>query len=255
MESRTSLLLAAAVVTAVGLAPTTPAWSQVVEPGQFDVNVGGGIIRHPNSSALQGISPNLNTRARIFLTENFGFGFSIDYGRTETDGDIFPLGQFDFGTADSTTLVALKQPVAVFQYQAVATLGTSLSGGSIYPYFQGGIGGYTLYLDPQQNESATRETNLLLSFGGSVKFSVSGSSSIEVSVFDYIWTSYDRDALDPQFDRTCRESGERQFRGTVCPNERFPFLDPELSDSDWSEPSETLHNIVLTASFSFVPRL
>jgi hypothetical protein len=32
-------------------------------------------------------------------------------------------------------------------------------------------------------------------------------------------------------------------------------LDPERSDSSWSEAKETVHNIVFTVGFSFVPRL
>lgn len=250
-NSRLPLLVTA---LAAGLWSASPGWSQV-ESGSFDINVGGGVIRHPNSSALQTLSPNLNLKGRIFLSQNLGVGFSLDYARTQTDDDIFPLAQFDFGTADSTMLVALTQPVSVFQYQAVATLGTALGGGGIYPYLQGGVGAYTIYADPQQNDAPVRQTELLFSLGGAVKFSLGGSSAIELSVQDYIWTSYDRDRLDPTADRTCRESGERQFRGTVCPNERFPFLDPERSDANFSEPQSTIHNIVVTAGFSFVPRL
>jgi hypothetical protein len=253
MKSRTSLYVVIAV--AMGWWFATPAWSQMVERGRFDINVGGGVIQHPNSSALQSISPNLNLKGRVFLSESFGVGFTLDYSRTETDDDIFPLAQFNFGTADSTLFVAIKQPVAVFQYQAIGTLGTSLGDGGIYPYLQGGIGAYTIYLDPQQNEAPIRETNLLVSLGGAVKFHISGSSSLELSVYDYIWTDFDREKLNPTLDRTCRESGEKQFRGTVCPNERFPFLDPALSDPDFSAPESTIHNIVLTASFSFIPRL
>jgi hypothetical protein len=100
-----------------------------------------------------------------------------------------------------------------------------------------------------------RESDIAFALGGAVKFAIAGSSSIEVGLRDIVWTGFNRDLLDPTPDRTCRESGVRQFRGQVCPNERFPFLDPELSDSNWSEAKETVHNIVLTVGFSFVPRL
>lgn len=253
MKSRNALLFVTAL--AVGWWSATPASSQVVEPGRFNIDVGAGIIRHANASALKSISPNLNLRARYAFSENFGVGISLDYTRTETDSDIFPRGQFDFGTADSTLFVTVKQPVAVFQYQVIGSLGTALSGGSLYPRFQAGIGAYSLYLDPQQNEGPIRQTELLLSFGGAMTFNISGSSSVEISAHDYIWTSYDRDLLHPIFDRTCRESGERQFRGTVCPNERFPFIDPEFTESDFPDPSDTIHNLVFTASFSFSPDL
>ncbi len=252
MKSRTWLHLVIAVSAGCVYAPA--AWSQIVEPGRFDINVGGGFIAHPNSSALVSISPDLNLRGQYFFNENIAFGFAVDYSRTSTDDDIFPLSQFDFGTADSTLFVALRQPVAVFQYQGIVALGTTV-GESLYPLVRVGAGAYTIYMDPQQNEGPVRKTDFLLSVGGALKFRVAESSSIELSIQDYIWTSYNRDDLNPTLDRTCRVSGERQFRGTVCPNERFPFLDPERSDPDFSGPESTIHNVVVTASFSFVPRL
>lgn len=246
MKSRISLLLV--LTAAASWWSAAPAWSQAVQQGNFDINIGGGVILHENASALQSISPNLYLKARIFATENIGVGFSMNYSRTKTDDDVFPLGQFDFGTADSTTFRTMQQPVSLFMYQVLGTLGTTA--GSLYPYLQVGLGGYTIYLDPQQNEGAIRETDLMLSFGGAVKFNLSGSSSIELSAFDYIWTGFDREALNPTLDRTCRESGFNQFRGTVCPNERFPYLNPTPP-----EEKSTIHNIVISATFGFIPRL
>ena len=226
-----------------------PAEAQV-ERGVFDVNVGGGVMLHQNKSALVTASPLINMKARAFINETVGVGFSLDYSRTETDDDVFPLAQFEFPTADSALFVALKQPVAVFHSELIGTLGTALSGGSIYPYLTGGIGGYTLYVDPQQNSGPTRQSDLLLSIGAAVKFRLSGSGALEIGVRDAIYTGFERDQLNPTPDRTCRVSGVNQFTGTVCPNERFPFLDPEAP-----EESSTLHNLIFSASFSFFPRL
>lgn len=252
MNRGTSLAVLAGLAALMWAA--APGQAQMVERGNFDVVVGGGGMLHPNHSALEAVSLLVNLQAQLRVTENVGVGFSIDYTRTETDDDIFPYAQFDFGTADSTLLVALRQPISVFHYQLIGTFGGSL-GQNFYPYLVGGIGGYTVYLDSQQNDAPVRETDLAFSLGGAMKIRVGGSSSIEVGVRDVIWTSYDRDSLNPTPDRTCRESGVRQFSGTVCPNERFPALDPERSDPNWSEAKETVHNIVFTAAFSFVPRL
>ncbi len=239
---------------AVALA-AAPAGAQGVQRGNFDVNIGGGAILHPNSSALQSVSPLINLKGRMFATENIGLGFSLDYARTETDDDIFPLAQFRFSTAGSTMFISLKQPVALFHYQFQATLGAPIGGGTLYPYLSGGVGGYTIYLDPQQSEGPNRQSDLLLSVGGAVKINLSSTSSFELGVRDVIYTDYDRSDLNPTPDRTCRVSGDRRFSGNVCPNERFPFLDPERSDPNWSEAESPIHNIVLTASFSFFPEI
>ena len=245
MNRRMSLYLAA-LVGLVWLA--TPGWAQV-ERGRFDVNVGGGVMLHQNASALKSASPLVEMKGRAFLNDNIGFGFVVGFSRTETDDDVFPLTQFDYGTADSVQLVALRQPVALFNYEAIVTLGAPV-GESLYPYLMGGIGGYSVYLDPQQNDRPTRLSDLAFSFGGALKLHVSGSSAIELSVRDVIYTDYDRSRLNPAPDRVCRASTEKQFSGQVCPNEIFPFLDPApVADKS------TIHNLVLGASFSFFPRL
>ena len=250
MNRRTLLSMLAGVAALTLWA--APAGAQGYEQGKFDLNIGGGVIMPPNSSALKSSAPILNIQGRIFATQNIGLGFSLDYSRTETDNDIFPLGEFRFTTVDSTTFVALKQAVATFHYQFIGTLGTSI-GEKLYPYVLGGIGGYTIYLDPQQTEAVNRVSDLSFSLGGAIKWALGTSSAIELSVRDVIYTDFDRDDLNPLPDRTCRISDERQFTGTVCSNERFPFLNPEFADPNWSEPSSTVHNIVLMAAFSFVP--
>lgn len=254
MKRGTLLSLLAGLVTVAVSA--SPAWAQAVvgiERGKFDAVIGGGAILHQNASAIQSVSPVINFKGRFYATENIGLGFSLDYARTETDDDIFPLGQFSFGTADSTIFVALKQPISLFHYQFQGTFGTNL--GSIYPYLSAGIGGYTIYMDPQQNDGPVRQSDLLLSFGGAFKLGLTSATAIEVAVRDVIYTDFNRDDLNPIPDRTCRVSGDKQFSGTTCPNERFPFLDPERSDPDFSGPESTIHNIVITASFSFIPGL
>ena len=252
MYRKTSLSLLAGL--AVALYAAVPGQAQITERGRFDVGVGGGVWLAPNSSALVSAAPVIFLQGRGFISENFGIGFAVDYSRTETDGDIFDLGQFRFTTVDSTLLVTMKQPVSLFNYQLIVTGGLPV-GESLYPYLTAGIGGYTIYLDPQQNEASVRSTDLLFSVGAALKWLISGSAGLELAVRDLIWTNYDRSMLDPMPDRTCRESGVRQVTGTICPNERFPQLNPQLSDPNWSEPSSTIHNILITATFTFIPGL
>ena len=250
MNRKTSLSLLAGL--AVTFSAVTLGQSQVVERGSFDVVIAGGAMLHPNASAIVDRSPVLTLQSQLFVTDNIGIGFILDYTRTETDDDIFALAQFAFFTADSTTLVALTQAISVFQWEAIGTFGVSM-GEKLYPYLLAGVGGYTIYVDPQQNNAASRESNLMFSIGGVLKYKLGSSSSLELAVRDAVWTDFDRNTLNPLPDRTCRQSGVNQFSGTVCPNERFPNLDPELSDPNWSEPSSTVHNIIISAAFAFFP--
>lgn len=226
------------------------AQGQVVERA-FDVDVGGGVILHQNASALVPLSPALNLRARYFVTSNVGIGFSLDYSRTETDDDIFPLGQFAFTTADSTLLVAMTQPLAIFHYELIGTLGKEV--GRLYPQLVLGLGGYTIYMDPQQNAGNSRMSDFSFSVGGAVKWALSETAGLELSLRDVVFTGYDRERLNLIPDRTCRVRDETQFSGTVCPNERYPFLDPEHSDPNWVGPSSTVHNFIVTLAFSLFP--
>lgn len=248
----TPTVLAVLAATLLGV---ETADAQVVERGNFDIGVGGGAMLHPNHSALVGSSPFVNLRGRIFITQNVGLGFSVDYARTETDDDIFPLAQFRFRSpGDSTLFVALRQPLSLLHYQLTGTVGAPV-GESLYPYLTVGIGGYTIYLDPQTNNASERQSDLAFSFGGAVKLRVSGSAAIELSVRDVVYTGFDRDKLNPTFNRTCRAGTERQYSGNVCPNERFPLLDPEFADPNWEEGKSSVHNILIMAAFTFVPRI
>ncbi len=225
-----------------------------VPVGAFDVDIGGGALLHENASGIQPASPLLALQGRYFLTENVAFGFALDYARTQTDDDIFPLVQFRFPTADSTLLVALVQPLAIFHYQLIGSAGTRLSD-RLYSSVLAGVGAYTLYTDPQQNAASTRSTDFAFSFGATLKFALGESTGIELVVRDVVYTGFDRDELSLTPDRTCRVRDERRFSGNVCPNERFPFLDPRFSDPNWSPPKSTVHNFAVSAAFTFVPGL
>lgn len=225
-----------------------------VRAERYDISVGGGVAFHENASALISASPVLTLKGRILATSNLGVGFTLDYLRTETDDDVFPLAQFRFTDSDSTVLFALKQPVAIFQFQVNGGLGAEW--GAMRGDVFGGVGAYVLYTDPQISGAPTSTggpitlSDFLFSFGGSVQFRVSENSGIELSVRDVVFTGYERELLYPLREaiRVCNFGSTLFARSEACQNERFPELNPVPP-----EEKSTVHNVILSLAFSFLP--
>lgn len=228
--------------------------AQQLSVGEYDVTIGGGLALHENASALVPASPLLTIGGRFLVKSSFGLGFGLDYIRTETDDDVFPLAQFRFPDNDSTVLFAVTQPVAIFHYQLNAYAGKEF--GRVYANVIGGVGGYTVYTDPQASGDPTmssepvRITDLLFSLGGSVRLAISETAGIEFSARDVVYTGYDRDLLYPLREpiRQCDFGSTPASNPDACQNERFPELNPVPP-----EKKSTLHNLIFGLSFSFIP--
>lgn len=222
--------------------------------GEYDVSVGGGVVLHENASALVPVSPVLTVKGRFLVRPSIGLGFTLDYQRSETDDDVFPLAQFRFADSDSTVLFVVRQPVAIFHYQANVHVGKEF--GRLYADALGGFGGYTVYTDPQASAEATmrsepvRITDFMFSFGGSLRWSITETAGLELSLRDVVYTGYDRDLLYPLREpiRQCSFGSTPGSNPDACQNERFPELNPVPP-----EEKSTLHNLVLGLSFSFIP--
>lgn len=227
---------------------------QQLQTGAYDVRVGAGVALHQDASALVPASPLLSIGGRILVKPPIGLGFTLDYVRTETDDDVFPLAQFRFPDNDSTVFFAVTQPVAIFQYQFNAYAGKEY--GPAHAELVAGVGGYTVYTDPQSAGDATmtsepvRITGFSFSLGGSVRFAVSETAGIELSARDVVYTGYDRELLYPLREgiRQCNFGSTPRSNDDACQNERFPELNPVPP-----EDKSTLHNLILGVSFSFVP--
>jgi opacity protein-like surface antigen len=253
MRVRNRWVALGGVVAAAWLAAPAAGVAQIGR-GQYDVNVGGGVVFHENASALVSASPAITFQARYLVTDLFSLGVAADYIRTKTDDDVFPLAQFRFADNDSTILLALTQPVAAFHYQVVA--GLERDAGRLHVHVLGGVGGYRLYTDPQLNSPPTAMqppivlSDFAFSFGGGVRVAVTEDAGIGLSVRDVVYTGYDRDLLYPLREpiRVCNFGSTPAANPDACQNERFPHLNPVPP-----EKKSTLHNLSVTLSFAFRP--
>ena len=64
----------------------------------------------------------------------------------------------------------------------------------------GGVGRYTMFLDPQVMRSSETVGSTAFVVGGSLGYALTESAGIHLGVRDYIFTGYDRDALNPVAD-------------------------------------------------------
>lgn len=252
MDLRHGAALVGLVGVGLGLGPES-AHGQL-RIGQYDVSVGGGVVLHENASALVPVSPVLTVKGRYLVRPSVGLGFTLDYQRSETDDDVFPLAQFRFSDNDSTVFFVVQQPVAIFHYQANVHVGKDF--GRVYADALGGFGGYTVYTDPQSSSEPTmssepvRITDFMFSFGGSLRWSITETAGLEISLRDVVYTGYDRDLLYPLRAeiRKCDFGSTPDSNADACQNERFPSLNPVPPDE-----KSTLHNLILGLSFSFIP--
>lgn len=215
----------AAVIALLGSAPA----AAQVEVGRFQVSAGGGWMQFAGGSAIVG-SPVLSGTATYALTPRVGFGVWTDYAYSETDGSKFPPAAFQFG--DSTVYVTLNQPVEVWQYGVHGQI--QAGGGAMSPFAVLGVGGYTIFPDPQQNASATNFSGMVVLLGAGVNFRVGGSTGIQIAIADAFYPDWTPEKLYPARD---------EFQNT-----RFPELNP-----DPGELSDSAHNFRITAAVTLAP--
>jgi hypothetical protein len=121
--------------------------------------------------------------------------------------------------------------VTLIDVAATATARIPLAG-RIAPYVTGGVGAYTLYLDPQVSGGQRNYSRMSMQAGGGLMMSFSERSSLSFDVRDLILTKYRRDRLGP----------------VTNPNVLFSEDLPTPPEA-----KETIHNLVFSLGFGFVP--
>jgi hypothetical protein len=106
--------------------------------------------------------------------------------------------------------------------------------GRFTPFVIGGLGVYTLYLNPQVNASPRRLSNMSATLGGGVDLLLGKSGSVQLGLRDLILTDFRRDFLNPSEPR---------------------FFETRFAEDLPSPPAakNTVHNFQLTLGFSFRP--
>lgn len=233
---RLSLRMAACAVlafasTAQGQATTAQA-SAGARP--FSVMPRFGYIMFDDASGIEGAAA-LGLDATYQVTSLLGVTAAATFSRPVTNGDDF-IGAMYLGAPpfDTTFLYRAQQPITVADVSIGARLAIPLLG-RLSPYLQGGIGGYTLYLDPQTSGPDNRVQRMSANFGGGIGFRFTEAIGVSLDVRDLIFMNYDRERLNP-----------------VRPEARVTrFLE------DFPTPPEnkkTVHNLALQIGFTFVPR-
>lgn len=211
----------------------SPAMAQQIEGRQWLVSPRGGLLQYQREASIKP-APVLGVDATYYFTPTFGIGSTVSIARSNTRGEDF-LAALNFGIpsdGDTTLYFGVTQPVTLFD---VGLLGTArIPVGRFTPFLVGGVGVYTLYLNPQVNASPRRVSNMSGTIGGGVDLMLGKSGSVQLGLRDLILTDFRRDFLNPSEPRFF----ERRFA------EDIPSPPPAKS---------TVHNLQFTVGFSFRP--
>lgn len=229
------MMLRSVATGLVVLVGATASAAQAQVDLEFSVN--GGWVVFAEGSALNG-GATVGGDLTYYVTPEFGFGAYTDYAFTESDGSMFPPADLSFG--DSTTLTIVNQPIEIWQYGVHGRL--RLPGRSFQPYLMVGVGGYTVFLDSQQNNASETSTRFGTRFGVGVNFAVSEVAGFRIAAYDAFFPSWDANRLNPV--RAERPTPAREG----LQNERFPDLNPDPNALD-----DAVHNFTFTAAVTFRP--
>lgn len=219
------------VATALIAAPVVLQAQQ--DTKQWVVTPRGGITRYAREASLK-TSPFVGLDAAYYFTQMFAIGTTLSVGRSNSRGEDF-VAALNFGTptaGDTTQYYGVTQPVTMFDAAVNGTV--RMPAGRFSPFLSGGVGVYTMYLNPQVTGSPRRLSNMSLNFGGGLDLQVGRGAGVQIALRDMILTDYDRDFLNPTDARFV------EFR--------FPedFIAPP-------EKKGTLHNLQFSVGFSFRP--
>ena len=199
-----------------------------VEQGRLQVTPYAGFFQADNSSALKDAAM-VGIEAVHYFTPIVGIGLIGNFARAESDGSFFPAMRWDVGP-DTSFLLHVGQDLTVVTYGVVAK--ANFRAGRLAPYAAGGITGWTIFLDPQSNDSPQDVGGFGFELGGGVHFALSERAGIRFDVRDMIFTDFNRDDLNPV---------DPRFQTDV-------FLVPEPPPA-----KSTIHNIRATLGFTYVP--
>lgn len=204
-------------------------------PGDWGIDLRGGALIYDDASALE-TGGAVTFEALYQITPRFSVGPTIDYVRTQSKGEYFPM-ELNLGP-DSTRVRHIGQGVNALNYGAVVSADI-LPASDLSLYLAGGGGGYRLFLDAQANEGPVRLDGWMAQIGGGIRYAVTEAAGIHLDARDVVYGDYDREMLNPVDERH------------RCVQDQLDLCG--LGDLDLTEPKSTLHNFRVTLGFSYVP--
>ena len=211
-----------------------PVGAQGPTTGQFTIAPGGGVMTFERASSIEsGGSASLD--AQYAFLPMLSIGTHVLVARAQTRGEDF-LTRLTFGSVengDTTYIFSVSQPVNIVN--AALSLTAQMPVARLRPYLTGGVGVYSVHLDPQVMAGESRFARMSGMLGGGIDFRLTESSGLRLDVRDVIFTNFDRDRLRPSDSRFL----------PVTRAEDLP-APPEAKD--------VLHNVAFTIGFSYTPR-
>jgi len=204
-------------------------------PRQFNFAPRAGYLKFDRASSIEN-GGFIGLDAVYNVTSMFSIGANASWARAETRGEDF-IAALTFGDptkGDTTFYFNVTQPVSVVTYEAMAVARLPLSYSRVNPFLMGGVGAYTVYMDPQVVSGPRKMSHLGFSVGGGLEMRMGQRSGLRFDVRDQIFTKYDRTRLNPT---------DPRFAAIAFP-EDFP-RPPEAK--------ETLHNLSFSIGFTFTP--
>lgn len=226
------LLPGFALIAALGLAGRD-AMAQASDSPVTIAPRGGYLVFHEATSLQNAGFVGLETMYNV--TRWLSVGPSLAISRAQTNAADFPAA---LTAGDTTFLVQARQGVTMLDAGLAAHLRLPELG-RFAPYALGGVGYYTLYLDPQTNDGNTRYGRASFQVGGGADIRLTQRSGIRVELRDLMFYDYDRERLNPVDPRS---NGYQ----------RFSNLFPTRTES---YKGATYHNLQVAIGFTFRPSI
>ena len=230
-----TLGLLAALMAAPG--GVTPAVAQDAGPrspvGRYSGTVSGGWTQYDGAAGIQD-APFAGFQVMYNLNRMVSFGPYLSAARPTTDETYFPFVRLEFG--DTVFSYLLNQQLTTFDMGLAASVGLPV--GPVVIEGLGGIGAYTVRLDPQRanrpvviGTEVSGFSGMQYTLGGGLKLPVAGGA-LRVQARDVVYTDFERDLLS---------LADPLLSGTA-----IPHPNPDVPDAE-----TTIHNLRYEIGFNF----
>lgn len=225
----------AALLAALGCGATALAAQDA--GSRFRVTPTIGVIKFDKTSALSDLDgsklwASAGLSASYLVGGGFRAGVYLEFQQPQTSADYYPYALFR--TSGAYQLFGATQVVSALSFGLDASY--TIGAGKLGPYIRGGIGRHAVYGDVQVENKTDHVSGTQFLAGAGINYAVSQMIGLRLEVVDFMWSDWDRDALNP-----------------VTPayqNTTFPEDNP--AGINESKPG-LIHNLRLALGFSFTP--
>jgi len=225
----------AALLAALGCGATALAAQDA--GSRFRVTPTIGVMKFDKTSALSDLDgsklwASAGLSASYLVGGGLRAGVYLEFQQPQTSPDYYPYALFR--TSGAYQLFGATQVVSALSFGLDASY--TIGAGKLGPYIRGGIGRHAVYGDVQVQNATDHVAGTQFLAGAGINYAVSQMIGLRVEVLDFMWSDWDRDALNP-----------------VTPayqNTTFPEDNP--AGINESKPG-LIHNLRLALGFSFTP--